>query len=76
MLDLHDVTAVDPVALGMLHTGLARLAADGRRAAIVDPHDLLGPPDVVQEGTGQDLPRYATREAAVEGSARALAGEG
>ncbi|MER6772982.1 glutaminase A [Streptomyces bacillaris] len=76
VLDLHDVTSVDSVGLGMLHTGLGRLSADGRRVAIVDPRDLLGPPDVVREGIGQDLPRYATREAAVEGSAKALAGEG
>ncbi|MER7697938.1 MULTISPECIES: glutaminase A [unclassified Streptomyces] len=76
VLDLHDVTSVDSVALAMLHTGLARLAADGRRASVVDPHDLLGPPDLVRERTGQDLPRHATREDAVEGCARALAGEG
>ncbi len=76
MLDLHDVTAVDSVALAMLHTGLARLLSDGRRAAVVDPRDLLGPSDVVREGTGHDLPRHATREEAVEGCARALAGEG
>ncbi|MGC5264955.1 glutaminase A [Streptomyces cyaneofuscatus] len=76
VLDLHDVTAIDSVALSMLHTGLARLSTDGRRAAVVDPRDLLGPPDVVREGIGQDLPRYATREAAVEGTAKALAGEG
>ncbi|MFZ4284396.1 glutaminase A [Streptomyces rhizosphaericola] len=76
VLDLHDVTSVDSVGLGMLHTGLGRLSADGRRVAIVDPRDLLGPPDVVREGIGQDLPRYATREAAVEGSAQTLAGDG
>lgn len=76
VLDLHDVTSVDSVGLAMLHTGLARLAADGRRAAVVDPRDLLGAPDAVRQGTGQDLPRYATREDAVEGCARALAGEG
>ncbi|MDT0488609.1 glutaminase A, partial [Streptomyces sp. DSM 41640] len=75
VLDLHDVTAIDSVALSMLHIGLGRLSADGRRAAVVDPRDLLGPPDIVREGTGQDLPRYATREAAVEGCARTLAGE-
>ncbi|MYT38096.1 glutaminase A [Streptomyces sp. SID8356] len=75
VLDLHDVTSVDSVGLGMLHTGLGRLSADGRRVVIVDPRDLLGPPDVVREGIGQDLPRYATREAAVEGSAQTLAGE-
>ncbi|ARF70931.1 glutaminase A [Kitasatospora albolonga] len=75
VLDLHDVTAIDSVALGMLHIGLGRLSADGRRAAVVDPRDLLGPPDIVREGTGQDLPRYATREAAVAGCARTLAGE-
>nr|MDT0525891.1 STAS domain-containing protein [Streptomyces sp. DSM 41633] len=69
VLDLHDVTAIDSVALSMLHIGLGRLSADGRRAAVVDPRDLLGPPDIVREGTGQDLPRYATREAAVEGCA-------
>ncbi|WP_030582407.1 glutaminase A [Streptomyces anulatus] len=76
VLDLHDVTSVDSVALAMLHDGLARLAGDGRRAAVVDPDDLLGPPGLVRERTGQDLPRYATREGAVEGCARALAGEG
>ncbi|MFJ4963244.1 Glutaminase 1 [Streptomyces sp. ADI96-02] len=76
VLDLRDVVSVDPVALAMLHRGLARLAQDGRRAAVVDPRDVLGPPDVVREGTGQDLPRYATREDAVEGCARALAEEG
>ncbi|NEE18523.1 STAS domain-containing protein, partial [Streptomyces sp. SID7499] len=76
VLDLHDVTSVDSVALAMLHTGLARLAGDGRRAAVVDPNDLLGPSDLVRERTGQDLPRYATREGAVEGCAQALAGEG
>lgn len=76
VLDLHDVTSVDSVGLGMLHTGLGRLSADGRRVAIVDPRDLLGPPDVVREGIGQDLPRYATREAAVEGSAQTLAVDG
>ncbi|NEE34532.1 STAS domain-containing protein, partial [Streptomyces sp. SID7982] len=74
VLDLHDVTAVDSVALAMLHTGLARLLSDGRRAAVVDPRDLLGPPDALREGAGQDLPRYATREDAVEGCAQALAG--
>jgi len=73
VLDLHDVTAIDSVGLSMLHIGLGRLSADGRRAAVVDPRDLLGPPDLVLEGTGQDLPRYATREAAVEGCAKALA---
>ncbi|MFJ4970633.1 glutaminase A [Streptomyces sp. NPDC088755] len=76
VLDLHDVTSVDSVALSMLHSGLARLSADGRRAAVVDPRAVLGPPDVVRDGTGQDLPRYATREAAVAGCAQALAGEG
>lgn len=76
VLDLHDVTAVGSVALLMLRTGLARLSADGRRAAVVDPRDLLGRPDAAREGAGQDLPRYATREAAVEGCAKILAGEG
>ncbi|MFE3487886.1 glutaminase A [Streptomyces griseus] len=75
VLDLHDVTSVDSVARAMLHTGLARLVGDGRRAAVVDPNDLLGPADLVRERTGQDLPRYATREGAVEGCAQALAGE-
>ncbi|WP_098010455.1 glutaminase A [Streptomyces sp. sk226] len=76
VLDLHDVTAIDSVARGMLHNGLARFTADGRRAAVVDPKDLLGPVDAVRERTGRDLPRHATREDAVAGCARALAGEG
>ncbi|SCD65951.1 glutaminase [Streptomyces sp. DvalAA-19] len=75
VLDLHDVTVVDSVALSMLHIGLGRLSADGRRAAVVDPRGLLGPTETARKGTGQDLPRYATREAAVEGCAKALAGE-
>ncbi|WP_228995238.1 glutaminase A [Streptomyces sp. DH8] len=76
VLDLHAITSVDSVALAMLHTGLARLTADGRYAAVVDPKDVLGPIDAVRERTGQDLPRHPTREEAVEGCARVLAGEG
>ncbi|MCX5414744.1 glutaminase A [Streptomyces sp. NBC_00059] len=74
VLDLREVTGVDPVALALLHAGLARLARDGRRAAVVDPGDRLGPPDVVRERTGQDLPRFGSREEAVERCAQAVAG--
>ncbi|MEE1740427.1 glutaminase A [Streptomyces sp. BE147] len=66
VLDLSDVTSIDSVALATLHSGLRRLADDGRRAAVVDPADRLGPPDLVRERTGQDLPRYASREEAVQ----------
>ncbi|MET7368892.1 glutaminase A [Streptomyces sp. NPDC005566] len=74
VLDLREVTGADSLALTLLHAGLARLAEDGRRAAVVDPGNRLGPPDLVRERTGQDLPRYGTREEAVERCAQALAG--
>ncbi|MFD9500120.1 glutaminase A [Streptomyces sp. NPDC060035] len=76
VLDLCEVTGADTVALTLLHAGLARLVEDGRRAAVVDPGNRLGPPDLVRERTGQDLPRYGTREEAVERCAQALAGPG
>ncbi|MEU0148178.1 glutaminase A [Streptomyces sp. NPDC006288] len=74
VLDLREVTGADSVALALLHAGLARLARDGRRAAVVDPGNRLGPPDLVRERTGQDLPRYGSREEAVERCAQAMAG--
>ena len=73
VLDLREVTGIDSVALAMLHAGLARLASDGRRAAVVDPDARLGPPGLTRERTGQDLPRFASREEAVERCAHALA---
>ncbi|MFC9246131.1 glutaminase A [Streptomyces sp. NPDC057136] len=73
VLDLREVTNIDSVALAMLHAGLARLAHDGRRAAVVDPVGRLGPPGLTRERTGQDLPRFASREEAVERCARVLA---
>ncbi|MFF5897718.1 glutaminase A [Streptomyces argenteolus] len=76
VLDLREVTGADSVALALLHAGLARLAQDGRRAAVVDPGDRLGPPDLVRERTGQDLPRFGSREEAVERCAQAVAGPG
>ncbi|MDX3061185.1 MULTISPECIES: glutaminase A [Streptomyces] len=76
VLDLREVTGVDSVALELLHAGLTRLVADGRRAAVVDPGDRLGPSDLVRERTGRDLPRYGSREEAVERCAQALAGPG
>ncbi|MFD4694106.1 glutaminase A [Streptomyces sp. NPDC058463] len=76
VLDLREVTGADSVALALLHAGLARLVEDGRRAAVVDPGNRLGPPDLVRERTGQDLPRYSTREEAVERCAQALADPG
>ncbi|MEU1125608.1 glutaminase A [Streptomyces sp. NPDC005899] len=74
VLDLREVTGVDALALATLHAGLARLAGDGRRAAVVDPDDRLGPPDLVRERTGRDLPRFGSRAEAVERCAQALAG--
>ncbi|WP_405658892.1 glutaminase A [Streptomyces sp. NBC_01166] len=76
VLDLREVTGADSLALALLHSGLSRLARDGRRAAVVDPGDRLGPPDLVRERTGQDLPRFASREEAVEHVAQAMAGPG
>ncbi|MFF4244537.1 glutaminase A [Streptomyces sp. NPDC001822] len=74
VLDLREVTGADGVALALLHAGLARLAREGRRAAVVDPAGRLGPPALVRGRTGQDLPRYGSREEAVEHCARDLAG--
>lgn len=76
VLDLSEVTGADSVALALLHAGLARLARDGRRAAVVDPGGRLGPPDLVRERTGQDLPRFGSREEAVQRCAQAVAGPG
>lgn len=75
VLDLREVTTIDSVALAMLHAGLARLARDGRRAAVVDPAGRLGPLGPTRERTGQELPRFASREAAVERCARVLAAD-
>ncbi|MFI8003228.1 glutaminase A [Streptomyces sp. NPDC086010] len=74
VLDLRDVTGADGVALALLHAGLARLAREGRSASVVDPDGRLGPPALVRGRTGQDLPRYGSREEAVEHCARDLAG--
>ncbi|MFJ8922841.1 glutaminase A [Streptomyces sp. NPDC102415] len=76
VLDLREVTGADSVALSLLHAGLSRLARDGRSAAVVDPGDRLGPPDLVRERTGQDLPRFGSVEEAAEHCAQTLAGPG
>ena len=76
VLDLREVTGADSDALVLLHAGLSRLAREGRRAAVVDPGDRLGPPDLLRERTGQDLPRFGSREEAAEQCARVLAGPG
>ncbi|KPC81060.1 glutaminase A [Streptomyces sp. NRRL S-4] len=76
VLDMREVTGADSDALALLHAGLSRLAGEGRRAAVVDPGDRLGPPDLVRERTGQDLPRFGSREEAAEHCAQAMAGPG
>ncbi|MEV5158303.1 glutaminase A [Streptomyces sp. NPDC053728] len=74
VLDLREVTGTDSVALELLHAGLSRLAGEGRRAAVVDPGDRLGPPDLLRERTGQDLPRFGSREEAAAHCAEVVAG--
>ncbi|MGW1230081.1 glutaminase A [Streptomyces sp. NPDC002530] len=62
VLDLVRVTGVGGVARAMLRDGLARLTADGRRAAAADPGGLLSRP-----GHEDGDPRtFATREEAVD----------
>ncbi|WP_406447573.1 glutaminase A [Streptomyces sp. NBC_00876] len=61
VLDLLRVTDIGTVARAMLRSGLARLTADGRRAAVADPDGRLREP-----GGGAADPRcFATREEAV-----------
>ncbi|MDQ0792069.1 hypothetical protein [Streptomyces sp. B1I3] len=54
------MAGADFLALALLHAGLARMATDGRRAAVVDPGNRPGPPDLPRERTGRDLPRERT----------------
>ncbi|MFI6858516.1 glutaminase A [Streptomyces sp. NPDC050421] len=61
VLDLVRVTGIDTVARAMLRSGLARLAADGRRTAVADPDGRLGEPGE-EAGAARS---FASREAAV-----------
>ncbi|WP_406099570.1 glutaminase A [Streptomyces sp. NBC_01013] len=61
VLDLARVTDIDSVARGMLRSGLARLAADGRRTAVADPDGRLQEPG----GQGGAVRSFASREEAV-----------
>lgn len=74
VLDLREVTGADSLALELLHSRPVPAGQEGRSAAVVDPGDRLGPPDLVRERTGQDLPRFDSREEAAEHCVRALAG--
>ncbi|MFJ2091215.1 glutaminase A [Streptomyces sp. NPDC087901] len=70
VLDLLRVTDIDTVARAMLRSGLARLTADGRRAAVADPDGRLREP-----GDEAGAPRcFASREEAVAWCTETAAG--
>ncbi|WP_299536230.1 glutaminase A [uncultured Streptomyces sp.] len=71
VLDLERVTGADTVARAMLGQGLVLMARAGRRAALADPGGHLAP----QDGPDDRLPRFATREEAVEWCVRRTADE-
>ncbi|WP_326734275.1 glutaminase A [Streptomyces sp. NBC_01022] len=70
VLDLVRVTDIDTVARAMLRSGLARLAGDGRRTAVVDPDGRLREP-----GGEAGVPRrFDSREEAVAWCTETAAG--
>ncbi|WP_326665764.1 glutaminase A [Streptomyces sp. NBC_00385] len=70
VLDLVRVTDIDTVARAMLRSGLARLAADGRRTAVADPDGRLREPGE-QAGATRS---FASREEAVARCAATASG--
>ncbi|MCM2415858.1 glutaminase A [Streptomyces sp. RKAG290] len=66
VLDLLRVTDIDTVARAMLRSGLARLAADGRRTAVADPDGRLREPG--EDGVAPHC--FATLEQAVAWATR------